>query len=168
MLVQVLEQFLQNREGRSPVELVEDVPLTARNPPKLADGFAALRHDRINDDVAAQRDPYGTRSVDLAVQEEGVQPRRGRAAGETPNLCGPRESVVQTGEQRLQMGAERICEEDELGLLGPLYADEILPEVRRAVEVRQRAAQVERVHCNVRKPGCGEGYGGEPLDLLAA
>src|SRR3712207_7423538 len=43
---------------------------------------------------------HGAGGVDLAVEEEGVQARRGTAAGEAPDLGRAREGVVEAGEQR--------------------------------------------------------------------
>src|SRR5215204_5831615 len=80
-----------------------------------------------------------------------------------------RKRAFGAGEQRLRTGGKGVGEQDELWLLAPLCADEPLPGVRRAIEVRQRAAvEVKWTHHDVREAGGGEGHGREPLDLLAA
>src|SRR5919199_6136115 len=68
-LVKAREQLLQGREGRSPVELVEDVRLAARNPHQLTNGLAALRYYDIHDHVTTESDAYDARGMDLAIKK---------------------------------------------------------------------------------------------------
>ena len=167
-LVQSAHDVDERLHGALAVQLQEPVLGAGGDLHGLADRTASLCDDRVYGDGARHCYADGSGRLDVAADVEGVAAPRVRAAGQAAYRGAPGVGVVEAGDQPVGREAERVGEQDEVGLAVRMAVDELPPPLRRGVLVGQVVVlDVEQRQLGLGQRCRGERESGAALHLSA-